>query len=172
LKKPPQRDPEAAYVRKAIAARRIGGRKCACGEERPRALIPKSRPTICAECKRKKGGRTTLDDHHPAGETNDPTTLPVPVNDHRAELSPSQCDWPRDTLENPEGSPLLADAARIRGFTDTSVYLAEKLLLPTADSLEKLNSTLVNKLGPRWWRGTESEQPTHSKRPRPHREPK
>ena len=43
---------------------------------------------------------TDIDEHHPAGRANDPTTTPVPVNDHCAELNPAQEDWPKETLEN------------------------------------------------------------------------
>lgn len=60
-----------------------------------------------------------MDDHHVFGKANDPTTIvTVPANDHRAELSVAQQDWPKKTPENPDGSPLLAAAARIRGFVD------------------------------------------------------
>lgn len=92
-----------------------------------------------------------------AGKANDPTTIPVDVNDHRAELNPAQDDWPPGTLENPEGSPLLAGAARSRGFVDTSVYLQEKLLIHNAEMMECLNAYLLEKLGPEWWKNTPLE---------------
>src|SRR5713101_4763503 len=96
----PKRDPIAAYKREVTAARRIGvGAQCACGEARPEALLEGSNPIICAECDRKRKGMTTTDGHHVAGEANDPTKIPVPVNDHRAELSTAQADWPEQTLE-------------------------------------------------------------------------
>lgn len=154
----PQRDPIGAYRRGVTAQRVIGARKCACGETRPDALIAESEPTTCAECKRKSEGRSTFDDHHPAGKANDPTTIPVPVNDHRADLSVAQRDWPKETLENRDGSPLLADAARIRGFVDTHNYLIERLLLTRAERLERLNAYLVKKLGQKWWADAELEQ--------------
>lgn len=154
----PPRDPGSAYVRRKRAERRVGmGAKCACGESKPLALVPGSNPTLCAECDRKKKGKTTVDNHHPAGKANDPTTVPIPVNDHRAELSEAQADWPPGTLENSDGDPLLACAARIRGFVDTVVYLIKKLLLPVADALEWLQNFLLEKLGPKWWVGTPME---------------
>ena len=155
----PKRDPVAAYKREAIAARRIGEENtCACGEARPEALIAGNAPAICAECNRKRNGMKTTDDHHVAGAANDSTTMPVPVNDHRADLSPDQADWPTPTLENPEGSPLLARAACIRGNVDAMVYLAGKLLIPGAEMLETLDGHLVKKLGQKWWVGTELER--------------
>jgi hypothetical protein len=82
----------------------------------------------------------------------------VPVNDHRADLSVAQGDWPKQTLENPEGSPLLASAGKVRGFTDTNAYLMEKLLLPDAEMLEALDRYLTKRIGPRWWVGTDLEK--------------
>jgi len=158
-KKLPQRDPSAAYVRKAKATRRVGmGAQCACGESRPEALIAQSNPTICAACDRKKKGKATMDNHHPAGKANNPSTVPIHVNDHRAELSSSQLDWPKATRENPEGSPLLAAAAGIRGFKDTVLYLIEKLLVWAADMMERLDTYLQKQLGQKWWLRTEMEQ--------------
>ena len=157
-KKSPQRDPIGRYQRKAAAGRRVGGeRQCACGETRPEALIAGSNPTICNACEGKRRGRTTFDDHHVAGKANSPVTIQVPVNDHRARLSIAQYDWPKETRENPDGSPLLAAAACIRGFVDTIFYLIDKLLwIP--EMLEKLNALLVKKSGRKWWVGTELEQ--------------
>jgi hypothetical protein len=93
-----------------------------------------------------------------AGKANDQTTIPVDVNDHRAELSPAQDDWPEETLENPRGSPLLAAAARDRGFVDTSVYLQEKLLIQNAEMMECLHKYLIKTLGPNWWKNTPMER--------------
>lgn len=147
------------YQRKSVAARRVGPEaKCACGEDRPEALIAGSKPTVCAECQRKKRGQKIRDDHHAASEANSSVTIPVPVNDHRAVLSPAQYDWPKRTLENPDGSPLLAGAGCIRGFVDTALYLMEKLLLWTADMLEALDALLSQKLGPKWWQETDLDK--------------
>jgi hypothetical protein len=158
-KKLPIRDPMAAYQRKVTAERRIGEEKqCLCGEKRPLALVRKRNSTRCAKCVRQMKGKTTMDKHHPAGEANSPAIVPIPVNDHRAELSEAQYDWPKDTRENPDGSPLLAAAGCIRGFADTVVYLIERLLLWIAIMLEALNAFLLKKLGPTWWLKTELNQ--------------
>jgi len=123
----PQRNPEAAYVRRAIAARRVGpNAKCACREARPEALIREKSRVICHECKRKQNNMTTKDDHHFAMKANSPITVPTPANDHIAELNVAQQDGPKQTRENPDGSPLLAAAGCIRGFIDTILYPIEK----------------------------------------------
>lgn len=134
------------------------GAVCACGEQRPDALIFGSDPVICAACQRRANGRVTTDKHHPAGKANGPITIPIPVNDHRAILSVAQADWPKPTLTNAQGSPLLTAAASIRGFVDTVLYLIEQGLLWIAGMLERLDEYLAKELGSRWWRGTDIEQ--------------
>ena len=99
-----------------------------------------------------------MDDHHFAGESNSPVKVPTPVNDHRAELSVAQQDWPKETRENPDGCPLLAAAACGRGFIDYMVYLIRKGLLWVTEMLEALSAYLKEKLGPNWWIGTPLEQ--------------
>lgn len=159
-KSPHARELSRTLQRQAVAARRVGvGARCEeCGESRPEALITGSNPKICFECQRRKQGRSVMDAHHVAAEANSPVTIPVPVNDHRAELSERQNDWPKETLENRDGSPLLAGAGRNRGFIDTERYLAETQLLQNAEMLETLNAFLVEKFGPKWWIGTPLEK--------------
>jgi hypothetical protein len=152
-------DARGAHRRKVVATRRVGvGARCSCGEDRPEALIAGSNPTTCAACRRTAKERTTIDEHHFAGKANNPATIPVPVNDHRAILSVAQANWPKSTLTNTEGSPLLAGAACLRGCIDTILYLFEKGLLWLADMLERLDLVLAKKLGPQWWANTEIEQ--------------
>ncbi len=153
----PQHDPRGAYRRQVTASRRLGSKQCACGEARPQALIAHGDQTICAECERKQQGKATSDQHHAAGAANDPMTIPIPVNDHRADLSVSQNGWPKDALENPDGCPLLRAAASVLGFIDTAVYLIKTLLLWIADMLKVLSVFLAAKLGPKWWVGTPVE---------------
>jgi hypothetical protein len=164
--KVPIRDSIGAHRRKIVATRHVGiGARCACGEDRPEALIAGSNPIICAACERAVKGRTTMDRHHFAGRANNPATIPIPVNDHRAILSVAQAEWPKSTLTNKDGSPLLAGAACLRGCIDTILYLIEKGLLWLADMLEKLDQDQVKKLGPRWWANTEIEQIAPKKKP-------
>ena len=162
----PRPDPGGAHRRKVVAARRVGvGARCACGEDRPEALVAGNSPTICAACQRAAKGGSTIDQHHFAGRANNPATIPVPVNDHRAVLSVAQAEWPKSTLTNTEGSPLLAGAACLRGCIDTIIYLIEKGLLWLADMLEKLDQVLAKKLGAQWWENTEIEQFAPKKKP-------
>jgi hypothetical protein len=145
----PKADPERAHLRSTIAKRRLGRRTCQCGESRPEALNQKT--GRCAACERTDEGKATEDEHHYAGAANDSITIPVPVNDHRAELTKAQLDWPKQTRENRDGSPVLAAAGRVRGFIDTVVYLIRKGLLWVAVTLEQLDAALVEHLGPKWW---------------------
>jgi hypothetical protein len=148
-------NPRAAHRRKTIAARRIGeGNHCACGEDRPEALIAGSNPLVCAECDRRREYRTTRDDHHIAGAANNPITIAIRVNDHRAVLSTAQYSWPPKTLQNPDGSPLLSAGAHIRGYADVMLYLMKEFLLWIARMLELLDTILEQKMGRKWWRST------------------
>jgi len=155
----PKRDPIVAHARKVTAQRRIGkGKRCKwCGESRPEALIEGSNPVECFECERKKLGQNTLDAHHVTGKSNSAVTIPVPANDHRAILTSAQYDWPKKTRENPDGSPLLAAAACIRGFVDTIFYVIDKLVVWIPEMLEELDAFLVDEFGRKWWVGTELE---------------
>ena len=151
-RKTPSRDPEAAHVRRTVEKRRIGRKRCGCGETRPEALIVGSKPMICAACQRKREGKSTEDQHHPAGIANGPlTTIPVPVNDHRAELSTAQQDWPKETRENLRGSPLLAISGCVRGLMDTFFYLINRMLGWIPELLERLDALLTKLFGARWW---------------------
>lgn len=156
----PARDPIGTYFRESRAARRVGvDAQCThCGEARPEALIAHTNPKICAACDRKIKGQATLDHHHAFGQNNNPATVPVPVNDHRAELSVAQHRWPKETRENPDGSPLLAASACVRGFIDTMTYLIKKGLLWIAEALECIEAYLVEQWGRRWWVGTPIER--------------
>jgi hypothetical protein len=154
---PPQH-PRDAYRRKAIKQRVLGiNPECECGESRLEALITSRKPTICMACDRRARGISERDDHHIAGRTNSQIVINVPVNDHEAELSMPQRDWPKKTLENPDGSPLLSAAAHVRGFVDTIIYLIQKLLLWIASLLELLDTTLEEKMGKKYWKGTNLE---------------
>ena len=165
-RKLPPRDPSGAHRRKVVAARRVGvDTRCSCSEGRPEALISGSNPRVCAACKRTARGQTTTDEHHFAGKANNPTTISVPVNDHRARLSVAQAEWPKSTLANLEGSPLLAAAASVRGFVDTVLYLIERGLPWIPDMLERLDEFQVKKLGPQWWVNTGIEQFAPKKKP-------
>jgi hypothetical protein len=158
MKRNRPRDPISYFQRNSKAMRHLVGQLCACGESRPEALVAGSNPTICAACARKRRGQTVLDAHHPAGKANNPARIPIPVNDHRANLSPAQYDWPKDTWENRSHSPLLAGAACVRGFCDTNTYLMEELLLWIATLLEMMDKLLKERLGTDWWHGTDLEQ--------------
>lgn len=152
-------NPIATDARRAAAIRRAASRRCSvCGESRPEALLLKIEIVICAACARRRSGKASVDFHHVAGEANSPVTIAVPVNDHRAELSPAQYEWPTQTQRNPEQSPLIAAAGMLRGFADLFLYLCDKYILFIAALLETLDTYLRNTLGPKWWLGTALEQ--------------
>ena len=99
-----------------------------------------------------------MDNDHSGGKANNPTTMQVPVNDHRAELNVAQYDWPKETLQNPEACPVVRGAACIRGVVDYLHYLINKFLLWIPEMLENLSAFLSEKLGSKWWVGTPLQQ--------------
>lgn len=115
-------------------------------------------PMMCAKCQRREQRKSVTDKHHVAGKANSSATITVPVNDHRADLSAAQQDWPKATLQNPDGSPLLKAAAAIRGFIDTVIYLVNKYLLWIPEMLEGLHEFLTMALGQKWWSGIPLER--------------
>lgn len=140
--------------------------KCTqCGETRPGALIRGSNPTVCKSCYREQKGRAIFDLHHPGGEANSRVKIPIWINDHTAELSGLQYDWPKDTLENRDASPLLAAAGRTRGYIDTNGYLMNEMLQQNVELLEALDACLTKRLGPKWWIGTPLERFAPKSRP-------
>jgi hypothetical protein len=156
MKRPiPSHDPRAAHCRKVLAARRIGkNAKCACGEDRPEALRREKGLIICARCVRNSLGHKQFDGHHLFGSANSDVRMLIPVNDHCADLNVAQYAWPPKTLQNPDGSPLLARAAFIRGFADINSYLVREFLLSSAEMLELHDTELENKWGKKWWKHT------------------
>jgi hypothetical protein len=162
----PKTNPIGTLRREAITARKVGvGARCFCGEDRPAGLIAGSSPIMCAACQRAAEERTEMDLHHPFGRANSPATISVPVSDHRAILSVGQMGWPKSTLSNPEGSPLLAGAACVRGFVDSTFYLLEQGLLWVAEMLELLDGVLVKRLGSKWWANSEIGRFAPTKKP-------
>lgn len=158
------RDPIAADARKAVASRRAGRRVCvSCPrlrpdrpvEDRPEALLTDRKPVICYECMLILSDLAPIEPDHPAGRHNSDVTVPVAANDHRAILSINQYDWPQPTLRNPDGSPLLAAAAALRGFANIVNYLLDQLIMAVALLLEALDIYLRKQLGPKWWLGTD-----------------
>jgi hypothetical protein len=152
----PKADPFEVNRRKAIKTRCAGrNTRCECGEARIEALI--SNTGVCMRCQRRKKRRSAMDRHHVAGQNNSPVTVLIDVNDHR-ELSEAQRTWPRSTVENPEGCPLIAAAGCIRGFADYVLYLIDHILRWIAEMLELLSEYLEEQHGPQWWINTPLNQ--------------
>ncbi len=130
-----------------------------CGEPDPRAFHQNRQErkdandidaVRCAECRLLAHGKVPIERHHPAGRANDPVTVPIPANDH-AVLSDLQLAWPRDTLRNPDGSPLLKAAASLRGWLDVLRLILEHTVGWIPAFLEWLDAALRAYAGPRWW---------------------
>jgi hypothetical protein len=152
-------NPDPLGAKREAAYQRLGIRTphCTqCAEADPLALTGAEPDILCYECRALAAGRSPIEQNHPAGQHNDPNTTPIPGNDHRV-FSAYQSSWPRDTLRNPEGSPLLRAAAALRGWLDTLRLILERTVGWVPAFLETLDGWLGQQLGPRWWDGFEWE---------------
>jgi hypothetical protein len=122
-----------------------------CPEADPFALSGVHPNLLCVEHEGNRSGRTWLQGHHLKGKRNDPSDVfSIPANDH-ALLSEYQRSWPRDTLRNPDGSPLLLAAAALRGWLDVLRLILERTVGWIPGFLERLDAWLRHKVGKSWW---------------------
>lgn len=121
-----------------------------CDETFPLALTGVEPEIYCYEHDLLRRGLPWREEHHPAGQRNDPQTLATPANDHRV-LSDLQLAWSRETLRNPDGSPLLCATAAIRGWLDVLWLIMIRSVGWVPEFLEGLDAWLRQRVGPRWW---------------------
>jgi hypothetical protein len=121
-----------------------------CGERHPFALTGVYPEIHCREHDADRASRSWLEQHHPPGKSNGPDTVATPANDH-AVLSANQRLWPRETLRNPDGSPLLRAAAAVRGWADVLRLILERTIGWVPSFLEQLDDLLRQRLGELWW---------------------
>jgi hypothetical protein len=113
-------------------------------------LVKSSRPKRCLKCDAIKKGRKTTESHHIGAKANSPIIVEVPITDHR-KLSDAQNEWPPKTLQNPDGSPLLALAGSLRGIADFISDLITAFITHLAEAAEKIDAWLCQKHG-LWWK--------------------
>ncbi len=135
--------------------RALGARQpcCAvkgCRETDPFALIGAYPNIVCYEHQADANCRSVVEDQHTQGKANGPETVPLLGNDHRVADS-YKLDWPVGTLRNPDASPLLRAAARIRGWVDVMRVVIERTIASIPPYLESLDAALTETHGPRWW---------------------
>jgi hypothetical protein len=149
----PDRDEERLEARLALLGTRSP--RCSapgCLERDPFALTGVHPRLMCAEHRNELEGRTWLEKSHTPGRRNDPTDdVPIPANDHSILSHKYQPSWPRETLRNPDGSPLLRAAAALRGWMDVLRLILERTCGWVPSFLERLDSWLRERVGDRWW---------------------
>jgi hypothetical protein len=121
-----------------------------CGERDPFALTGTDPNIICREHSADRRGRGWTEAHHISGRANDPGTVSIPANDH-AVLSAYQSLWPRDTLRNPDQSPLLKAAAELQGWLDILRLVIERTAGRIPPFLRWLDGVLLTVIGEHWW---------------------
>jgi hypothetical protein len=122
-----------------------------CLETDPLALTGAQSNIVCEEHLADRQDNPWTPDHHCSGRANSPVMVPVPANDH-AVVSKVQSLWPRETLRNPKGSPLLRAAAAIRGWLEILRLTIDRTVGWVAPALEELDRLLTKRLGEGWWR--------------------
>jgi len=148
-------DSDALEDRRDERLRALGTRspRCSvagCPETDPFALTGAHPKILCREHAADALDKSWTEEHHPDGQHNNPFTVRVPANDHGA-LSEDQALWPRETLRNPEGSPLLRAAAALRGWLTILRVLIDRTVGWIPAALETLDQLLTGRLGPGWW---------------------
>lgn len=155
-------EPTKRGTRRAHKIETLGlGAACAhCGEREILCLhhVRHESQTIvlCANCRAAYRGKGPSEAHHVMGQHNSEFTVSITPNDH-AVLSDYQYDWPKETLRNPNGSPLRIIAALLRGWLDL-LSLVTQHALSWIGFLEDLDQYLANTLGFTWWTGLPSKE--------------
>jgi hypothetical protein len=119
-----------------------------CAETDPFALTGVAPTILCREHLADALGHDWTEEHHPPGQHNDPSTVPVPANDHGM-LSELQALWPRDTLRNPDASPLVRAAAWLRAWLDMLRLIIDRAVGRIPAALEDLDTLLTKFIGQR-----------------------
>lgn len=123
-----------------------------CGESNRATLHKTGTAILCYECLARREGKSGMERHHTDGQHNSDFTIPLAANEHRI-LSEYQRAWPKATLENPDGSPLLKIAAALRGFLDMLKLLIDRLLGWIPPTLEAMDAALRSAYGRYWEQG-------------------
>lgn len=114
--------------RHARRLRRLGpSRACAaCGFDGPEALERDADRVRCYECQCTSCNRPSVEFHHHLGRTTDPSTVPVPGNQHRA-LSDAQLDRPEALRNGANGNALHWFALAALGLRDQLAWWVGQL---------------------------------------------
>jgi hypothetical protein len=134
-------------------------RVAGCLEGDPEALTGVAPNLLCYEHLQDAMGRPWTERHHFAGQHNDPVAADIPGNDHRILTGAQQQEWPRATLRNSDGSPLLRAAALIRGWLDVLRLVILRGLGWVPPFLEWLDDALNDYIGPHWWQMLGYDEP-------------
>jgi hypothetical protein len=123
-----------------------------CREQDPFALTGVHPRLVCVEHRADLEGRSWLEGSHTGGRNNLPDdVVPIPANDHGVLTYRYQAAWSRETLRNPDRSPLLRAAGALRGWMDVLRLILERTCGWVPAFLERLDAWLRLKLGERWW---------------------
>jgi len=105
--------------------------------------------TLCYECLAFVRGRSPVEEHHPLGRSNHPSTVSVPGNPHRA-LSNRMQDRGSDLLRGDPADPLLSIARLLQTIMDAAEWALDHLG-DLIHVLLRLRQRLIKDYGSQWW---------------------
>jgi hypothetical protein len=121
-----------------------------CAETDPFALTGAAPNIVCHEHLADQEGQSWTQEHHISGQANSPEKVPIPANDH-GWISAIQSLWPRETLRNPDASPLLRAAAAVHGVLAVLRWAIDRAAGWVPGELESIDRELERRHGSRWW---------------------
>lgn len=128
-----------------------------CNERNPFALTGADPDIYCYECHAIADGRSFTEEDHFASRRNDPAKDQIPGNDHRIKNDRQLHEWPRETLRNPDQSPLLWSAAMARGACAYLEIVLERYSDGIPEFHEALDAWLRRRIGERWFEEFEGD---------------
>lgn len=141
--------PKARQTIRSAKRRQKGGAgaRCSrCGYAEPTTL---QTVTLCYECAAFVQGRSPVEQHHPLGRSNDPSTVGVPGNLHRF-FSDRMQDRESELERSDPADPLLWIARLFWCIEDAAQWLVDR-----ADDLIqfllRLRQWLIENHGVQWW---------------------
>lgn len=105
--------------------------------------------TLCYECVAFVQGRSPVEEHHPLGRSNDPSTIGLPGNPHRG-LSDRMQDWEDELRRGDPADALLWITRLLRSIKEAAQWFVDRVD-DLVRFLLRLRQWLIENYGAQWW---------------------